>query len=306
MRQEIIEAAGRIEGRVRRTPTLEIAAGELAEMPVILKLEQMQHGGSFKCRGAFNTLLSAALPSSGVIAASGGNHGIAVALAARSLGVMAEIFVPTISSRVKLRKLAALGARVHETGRDYAEALDAMRERQATTGALDVHAYDQPTVVAGQGTLARELDKQAPDVSEVLIAVGGGGLIGGALGWFEDRKSVIAVEPEGAPTLGHALEAGEPVDVEVGGIAADSLGARRIGRICFDLSRRYGTERVAVTDDAIRHARDWLFEHCRIIAEPGGATALAALMSGAVEPSGKGPVAVVVCGGNASLHDLEH
>ena len=306
MRQAITEAAGRIEGRVRRTPTLEIAAGELAEVPVILKLEQMQHGGSFKCRGAFNTLLSATLPSSGVIAASGGNHGIAVALAARSLGVAAEIFVPTISSRVKVRKLAALGARVHEVGRDYAEALEAMRERQATTGALDVHAYDQPTVVAGQGTLARELDEQAPDVSEVLIAVGGGGLIGGALGWFEDRKSVIAVEPEGAPTLGHALEAGEPVDVEVGGIAADSLGARRIGRICFDLARRFGTERVAVTDEAIRHAQGWLFEHCRIMAEPGGATALAALMSGAVVPSGKGPVAVVVCGGNASLHDLEH
>ncbi|MEZ5836969.1 MAG: threonine/serine dehydratase [Geminicoccaceae bacterium] len=301
---DIEAAADRIRGRVRETPVIRIEPGELCASPVILKLESLQHAGSFKPRGAFNTVLQAGDLSAGVIAASGGNHGIAVAHVARELGLAAEIFVPVISSPVKVARLRRLGAVVHRAGDNYAEAFAAMRDRQAQTGALDVHAYDQPGTVAGQGTLARELERQCPDMQAAFFAVGGGGLIGGALAWMGGRQTIVAVEPTTSKALAAALDAGEPVDVEVSGIAADSLGARRIGRIGFGLASRHRTPVVLVADDAIRRAQRWLFEQLRIVVEPGGATALAGLMGGGVDLDPSHPVAVVVCGGNASLDDL--
>ena len=303
---DIEAAAARIRGHVRRTPVIRIEAGELAPCPVILKLESLQHAGSFKPRGAFNTLLQQDPLPRRVIAASGGNHGIAVAHAARSLGLEAEIFVPLISSPVKVERLRRLGASVRQTGRDYAEALAAMRERQAETGALDIHAYDAPATVAGQGTLAMELEEQAGDMQAVLFAVGGGGLIGGALAWMGTRVPVIGVEPHTSSALNAALKAGEPVDVEVSGVAADSLGARRIGRIAFDLASDRLCRSLLVADGTITRARRWLFDELRIVTEPGGATALAALLEGGVDididPSR--PLAVVVCGGNGSVDEL--
>ncbi|MEZ5824863.1 MAG: threonine/serine dehydratase [Geminicoccaceae bacterium] len=314
---DIEAAAARIAGRVRETPVIRIEAGELAPCPVFLKLESLQHAGSFKPRGAFNTLLQQVEPPRAVIAASGGNHGIAVAYAAGTLGIPAEIFVPLISSPVKVERLRRLGATVHQTGRDYAEALAAMRERQAETGALDIHAYDQPGTVAGQGTLARELeaqldgpfegefeDRAAGDIQAAFFAVGGGGLIGGALAWMGDRVPVVAVEPRSSRALHAALEAGTPVDVEVSGVAADSLGARRIGDIAFALARERLHRSLLVEDACITRARKWLFEELRIVTEPGGATALAALLEGQLDLDPARPVAVIVCGGNGSVEDL--
>ncbi|MEO1091793.1 MAG: threonine/serine dehydratase [Pseudomonadota bacterium] len=298
------EAEQRIAGHVRRTPTLELAAGEMGSAALVLKLEHLQHTGSFKPRGAFNTLLGAALPPGGVICASGGNHGIAVAYAAKALGVPAEVFLPLSSSPVKVKLLRALGATVRQIGSVYAEALTAMRERQAATGALEVHAYDQPATVAGQGTLFLEWLEQAPDMTTLLVAVGGGGLMGGALAALGDRVKLVAVEPRHAPTLAEALDAGEPVDVEVSGIAGDSLGARRIGNIGFELVRRFGLMNCTVGDDEIRAAQHWLWAHARIVSEPGGATALAALLSGAYKPVPDERVGVLICGGNADLQSL--
>ncbi len=303
-RAEVERAAERIEGLVRETPLLALEPGAFGvEARLVLKLELCQHTGSFKPRGAFNRLLSAAVPPSGVIAASGGNHGAAVAYAARRLGHRAEIFVPTIASPVKVERLRRYGAQVTVVGADYAEALAASRARAAETGALVVHAYDQPEVVAGQGTVGRELARQATDLDAVLVAVGGGGLIGGLAAWYGGASSarrvrIIGVEPERAPTLAAALEAGAPVDVEVGGLAADSLGARRVGTIAFGLARRFVDRVVLVPDVAIRQAQRALWEAVRIVAEPGGATALAALISGAYRPAPGERVGVVICGGN--------
>lgn len=294
---DIEAAALRIAPHVRVTPVLETEAAAFGTA-VALKLECLQHAGSFKPRGAFNRILSAAVPAAGVIAASGGNHGMAVAFAARALGCRAEIFVPEIATPVKQQRLRELGAVLTVTGRDYAEAFAACEARQRDSGALLVHAYDQPEVLAGQGTTAREFQAQSPGLDTVLVAVGGGGFAGGMAAWFQGRVRVVAVEPETSCALHAALEAGAPVDVPVSGIAADSLGARRIGTLAFDVARRYVARTVLVSDTAIREAQRALWREVRVAAEPGGATALAALISGAYRPAPGERLGVLVCGAN--------
>jgi threonine dehydratase len=296
---DIAAAAERIAPYVRRTPVLRLDAGDLGlDHAVVLKLEFLQHTGSFKARGAFNRLLSAALPASGVIAASGGNHGAAVAYAARTLGVAAEIHVPATTPPAKVARIAGYGARVVQTGRTYADALAASRESQARSGALEVHAYDHADVLAGQGSVGLEFERDAPDLTHVLVAVGGGGLIGGIAAWYADRAAVVAVEPESCPTLSQALTAGRPVPVTVGGIAADSLGASQVGALMFPIARAYVADSVLVTDAAIAAAQRLLWERLRIVSEPGGAAALAALTSGAFAVPDGARVGVVLCGAN--------
>ncbi|MBV9784538.1 MAG: threonine/serine dehydratase [Acidisphaera sp.] len=296
---DIETAAARIAGRVRHTPVLRLDAAELGlGVPVVLKLELLQHAGSFKPRGAFNRILSADLPKAGVIAASGGNHGAAVAYAAQALGIPAEIFVPEITGAAKLARIGSYGARLTRIGANYAEAYAASRLRQAETGALEVHAYDDADVIAGQGTVGREFAADVPDMTHLLVAVGGGGLIGGIAAWFAGRVQVVAVEPEACPTLHTALQAGQPVGAAVGGIAADSLGARQVGQIMFPIARAHVAQSVLVPDAAIRAAQLLLWDRMRLIAEPGGATALAALLCGAWVPPDDACVGVLVCGGN--------
>lgn len=298
-RSTIEAAAGRIAPHIRHTPVLHLTQGDFGlEYPVVLKLESLQHTGSFKPRGAFNRMLSAILPDAGVIAASGGNHGAAVAYAARALGVRAEIFVPEATPQTKLDRIAGYGARVVQGGAMYNEALDASRARQTETGALEVHAYDHDDVLAGQGTVGREFEADAPEISHLLVATGGGGLIGGIAGWYASRIAVISVEPEGCPGLHDALAAGRPVPAPVGGLAADALGARQVGEKMFAVARQHVARAVLVNDDAIRAARRSLWESCRVITEPGGATALAALLSGVFVPPAGAVVGVLVCGAN--------
>jgi threonine dehydratase len=265
---------------------------------LVLKFEQLQHTGSFKTRGAFNRILSNQVPKAGVIAASGGNHGVAVAYAAQQLGYPAEVFVPEVCPPVKVQRLRDYGAQVTLVGATYAESLEASQIRAARTGALVVHAYDQPEIVAGQGTLAYEFAQQVPDLDTVLVAVGGGGLIGGIAAWFEGNVRVIGVEPASAASMAAALQAGEPVDFEVGGIAADSLGARRAGTLAFSLLKQYVDRVILVEDENIREAQRTLWNDLRIVAEPGGATAAAALISGLYRPAPGERVGVVICGGN--------
>ena len=299
-RDSIEQAAARIASHVRVTPCMEMeprAFGSAAQLT--LKLELMQHTGSFKPRGAFNRILSAQVPDAGVIAASGGNHGAAVAYAARQLGHIAEITVPEPTPDIKVERLRRYGARVMLLGANYAEAYAASRERAQQSGALEVHAYDQVEVLAGQGTLAREFEQQAGTFGTVLVAVGGGGLIGGVAAWFAGRLKVIGVEPERCPTLYAARKAGEPVDVDVSGVAADSLGARRIGDLAFAIAQRYVQDVVLITDEEIRQTQRALWENLRILAEPGGAAALAGLRSGKYQPVPGERVGVIVCGGNA-------
>jgi threonine dehydratase len=284
-RTDIAAAAARIAGHVRHTPVLHLSAADLGlGFPVTLKLELLQHTGSFKPRGAFNRLLSAALPAVGVIAASGGNHGAAVAYAARALGVQAEIFVPELTPPAKVARIASYGARVLQGGETYAEALAASRARQAQTGALEVHAYDDPAVLAGQGTVGREFERDAAELTHVLVATGGGGLIGGIAAWYAGSAVVVSVEPEACPALHDALRAGRSVAAPVGGLAADSLGARQVGELMFPIAARYVADAVLVSDAAIAAAQRFLWDHLRLIAEPGGATALAALLPGAFVP----------------------
>lgn len=266
---------------------------------VWLKLEHLQVGGSFKARGMYNRLLAQTVPASGVIIASGGNAGIATAAAARALGVRCEVFVPTVSPAAKQAKLRELGAQVVVTGAVYAEAYQACLARQQETGALLTHAYDQPEVVAGAGTLAQELEAQAggcPD--SVLVSVGGGGLIGGIAAWFEDRARVVALEPELAPTLYRAREAGQPVDVQVSGIAADSLGARRIGDIAWQVTQRHVPDARVLPDEAIRYAQRWLWKEMKLLVEPAAALGLAALQTGVYVPQPQERVALILCGAN--------
>ena len=298
-RTDIAAAAARIAGHVRHTPVLHLPAPDLGlEFPVTLKLELLQHTGSFKPRGAFNRLLSAALPTAGVIAASGGNHGAAVAYAARALGVPAEIFVPELTPPAKVARIASYGARVLQGGETYAEALAASRTRQAQTGALEVHAYDHPAVLAGQGTVGREFERDAAELTHVLVATGGGGLIGGIAAWYAGSAAVVSVEPEACPALHDALRAGRPMAAPVGGLAADSLGARQVGELMFPIAARYVTAAVLVSDAAIAKTQRLLWDRLRLIAEPGGATALAAVLSGAFVPPDGARVGVLVCGAN--------
>lgn len=270
-----------------------------------MKLEQLQHTGSFKPRGAFNTLLSGPVPEAGLVAASGGNHGAAVAFAAQALGHRAAIFVPEMAGPSKIALIERLGAELTVVPGEYANAMHAAEEYEARTGAMQIHAYDAPGTVAGQGTCMAEWEAQGLEADTVLIAVGGGGLIAGALGWLQGRRKVVAVEPETSCALHAALSQGEPVDVEVYGIAANALGARRIGTICHGLAERYGTQSVLVPDDAIAAARHALWQERRLLVEPAGATALAALICGAYVPEPGERVAVLVCGANPAPDPLE-
>ncbi|GAA3349058.1 threonine/serine dehydratase [Amorphoplanes nipponensis] len=298
---EVDAAARRIAGRIRRTPVL--SAG-----PVLYKLEFLQHAGSFKTRGMFNKILAAAehgLPGAGVIAASGGNAGLAAAYAARELGVPAEIYVPVTAPSVKVAKLAKLGARVAQVGTEYAEAYEAAFAQAEVTGALFCHAYDDRDMVAGNGTLALELIEQVPDgFDTVLVAVGGGGLIAGVAAALSGRVRVVAVEPATSAALHAALAAGGPVDVPVSGVAADSLGARRVGSIAYETAVSAGLTSVLVDDQAIVEARRQLWEDHRIVVEHGTAAAQAALSSGAYEPQPGERVVVLLCGANTNPADL--
>jgi threonine dehydratase len=302
-RTEIQDAGRRIAAHVRRTPVIALEEKAFGiDAKVFFKLECLQHTGSFKPRGAFNCILSSSVPPAGVIAASGGNHGAAVAYAAQKLGHRAEIFVPTITPSAKVERLKQYDAAINITGKDYAEALEASRERAAQTGAVSIHAYDDRRVLAGQGTLGMELEEQIRSLDSVLIAVGGGGLIGGCAAWYQDRVRVISVEPERAPTLHHALEAGQVVDVETGGVAADSLAARRAGELMFPIAQKFVSQALLVTDEQIVEAQKVLWQKLRLIAEPGGATAFAALLSGVYKPRAAGErIGVVLCGSNADL-----
>lgn len=305
-KNEIKAAAARISGQVRHTPILRLSGAEFdASFSICLKLEQLQHTGSFKPRGAFNRILRAfppgtGRPEAGVIAASGGNHGAAVAFAARALGIRAEIFVPGPTPPTKLARIAGYGARVVQGGDAYSDALEASRRRQTETGALEVHAYDDPDVLAGQGTVASELEADAPELTHVLVATGGGGLIGGIAAWYGSRAAVISVEPEGCPALHSALRAGAPVAAPVGGVAADSLGAKQVGARMFPIAVAHVAEAVLVRDDTILQAQRLLWDRLRLVAEPGGATALAALLSGAFVPPPGARVGVIVCGANTN------
>jgi threonine dehydratase len=300
-RDDIEAAAARLASRVRTTPVIDVDVPTPAgPAQVVLKLELMQHTGSFKPRGAFNRVLSAEVPDAGLIAASGGNHGLAVGHVAKELGMRAEIFVPESTPAAKLDRLHAYGGSVEVIvgGALYADAHDASTERAETTGALVVHPYDQPEVVAGQGTMAREIASQVPDVDAVMVAVGGGGLMAGAACWFALDVDVVAVEPRTSRALGAALDDGAPVDVTVSGVAADSLGARRIGELAFAAARAAHVAQAEVDDDAIQAAQRWAWRELRLVVEPGGATALAALMSGAWSPDPGQRTVVVVCGAN--------
>lgn len=300
-RAAIAAAARRIAPHVRQTPLLRLPQGMPGvALPLTLKLELLQATGSFKPRGAFNRMLSApALPAAGVIAASGGNHGAAVAHAARALGVPAEIFVPELTGPAKRARIESYGARLVVGGAAYDEARAASEARAAETGALMVHAYDEAEVLEGQGTVGREVEQDAPELTHLLVATGGGGLIGGIAAWFAGTPlEVISVEPESCPTLATALREGRPVPAPVGGLAADSLGARQVGALMFAVAREHVAAAVLVPDAAIRAAQRLLWEECRLVAEPGGATALAALVSGAWVPPTGARVGVLVCGGN--------
>ena len=294
---KISDAMVRTAPYVRRTPVLEIEGFGLNGC-VSVKLEQMQHTGSFKARGAFNTLLSVDVPNAGVVAASGGNHGAAVAYAAHSLGYPARIYVPEMAGPSKIALIEGLGADLEVVSGAYSDALDKARAYEAETGAMQIHAYDAELTVAGPGACLAEWEDQGLEADTVLIAVGGGGLIAGALAWLGGRRRVVAVEPETACALHAAQAAGVPVDVEVSGIAANALGARRIGNICFELARAQGIETVLVSDAAITAAQTALWREARQLVEPAGATALAALMSGAYRPAPGEKVAVLICGAN--------
>jgi threonine dehydratase len=272
--------------------------------PLTLKLEQMQHSGAFKARGAFTNLLTREIPKAGVVAASGGNHGAAVAYAAMRLNKPASIFVPSVSSPAKIARIRDYGADLHVGGNLYDEALAASKAWMQQTGAMAVHAFDQNETIMGQGTLALELEQQAPDIDTVLVSVGGGGLVAGIAAWYAGRVKVIGVEPTTAPTLTKALEAGRPVDAEAGGLAADSLAPRRIGERVFPIAQKYAPRTILVTDEAIAEAQKILWRALRIVAEPGGACAFSAITSGAYKPATGERVAVVISGGNTTAVDF--
>ena len=306
-RASIERTYGLITPYIRVTPVVETSGADfgLAAFPLTFKLELFQHAGSFKTRGAFTNLLTRAIPAAGVVAASGGNHGAAVAYAAMRLGVKARIFVPTVSSAAKISRIRAYGADLVVTGDRYADALAASQTWTAESGALPVHAFDQEETLLGQGTLALELTRQAPGLDTLLVAVGGGGLIGGIAAWCGGRPRVIGVEPEAAPTLTRALEAGKPVDAPAGGIAADSLAPRRVGELMFPIAQAHIVRVLLVSDAAIRQAQDALWATLRVVAEPGGAAAFAALLSGAYVPAPGERVGVVVSGGNTTAVDFD-
>ncbi|HEU4510289.1 MAG TPA: threonine/serine dehydratase [Pyrinomonadaceae bacterium] len=299
-RERIQETEKLIRGYVRRTPVMEVDGADfgLGPMRIVFKLELFQHSGSFKARGAFTNILTREVPEAGVVAASGGNHGAAVAFAAMRLGKRATIFVPSVASPAKLDRIRSYGAKLVIAGDRYSESLEASEAWTKESGALPIHAYEDVETLLGQGTLGLELEEQDPKLDSVLIAVGGGGLIGGVAAWYQNRVKTIAVEPFTAPTLDYALKAGRPVDAPAGGIAADSLAPRQIGQRMFPIAQQFVREVVLVEDEEIVEAQKRLWETVRIVAEPGGAAAFAALLSGRYKTEPGERVGVVVCGGN--------
>ena len=302
---DIRAAHARIRPHIRRTPVIALASGSFGQSaPLSMKLELLQVTGTFKARGAFNSLIEGPVPSAGVCAASGGNHGIAVAYAAAKLGIPVRIFVPEISSSAKITAIRATGADLVVGGARYNDALAACEAFAAETGARSIHAYDAWATMAGQGTTALEWEEDAGPLDTVLVAVGGGGLIGGMARWFERRVRVVGVEPEGSRALHAAFSAGQPVDVEVNSVAADSLGARNVMSRVHEVASRYVDHVVLVPDEAIREAQRRLWRELKVAAEPGGAAALAALLSGAYKPAEGERLGVLACGANVDLAGL--
>lgn len=300
-REQIAATYELIRPHIRHTPVVEVDAADigLGSGSIALKLELLQHAGSFKARGAFANLLARPIPEAGVVAASGGNHGVAVAFAANKLGIRASIFVPSVAAATKQERIRSLGAELIVTGEGYAEALAASLQRAADSGALQIHAFDQRETLLGQGSVGLEMEEQCADLDTLLVAVGGGGLIGGTAAWFDGRIRIVGVEPESAPTLYRALEAGHPIDAEAGGIAADSLAPRRVGELMFPLAQRFVDRVVLVKDESVRDAQRALWRSLRIVSEPGGAAAMAALLSGAYQPRSEERVGVLISGGNS-------
>jgi threonine dehydratase len=300
-RQRIAAVEPLIRPYVRHTPVLRVDMANFDRPPlaVDLKLECLQHSGSFKARGAFANLLQRQVPDAGVVAASGGNHGAAVAYAAMRLGHKATIYVPEVSPQAKLDRIRSYGAELVVGGARYAEALAASERFAEQTGALQIHAFNQEETLLGQGTVGLEIEDDLPEIDTLLVAVGGGGLIGGIAAWFEGRIRVVAIEPEGAPTLHRAFESGHPVDAPAEGIAADSLAPKRVGEMMFPIAEAFVERSVLVSDDHIIAAQKALWDRARIISEPGGAAAFAALLSGRYAPSSGERIAVLVCGANA-------
>jgi threonine dehydratase len=295
-----------IRPHIRRTPVVEADGADFAlgKIRLSFKLELLQHSGSFKARGAFTNLLTRQVPKAGAVAASGGNHGAAVAYAAQKLGVPARIYVPTVSSTAKTQRIRDYGAELVIEGERYADALATSEKWAAESGAMQVHAFDQEGALLGQGTVGLELEEQAK-IDTLLVAVGGGGLIGGIAAWCEKRVRIVGVEPAAAPTLTRALQAGRPVDAEAGGIAADSLAPRRVGELMFPLAQQYVERVVLVEDDAIVAAQKSLWNVLRVAAEPGGAAAFAALLTKKYQPQKAERVGVLICGGNTSAVNFE-
>jgi threonine dehydratase len=306
MHSEIARTYGVIRPFIRRTPVVGVDAADfgLDPRPLVLKLELMQHTGSFKTRGAFSNLLTREVPSAGVVAASGGNHGVAVAYAAMKTGKPARIFVPTVSSTAKRDRIRSYGAELVVTGERYNDALLASQSWTEQSGAMPVHAYNQMETLWGAGSTGLEFAEQAPQLDTLLIACGGGGLIGGIAGWYQGAARIVGVEPELAPTLYRALEAGKPVDAEAGGIAADSLAPKSVGELMFPIAQRWVDRVVLVTDDAIVAAQRALWDVLRIVAEPGGAAAFGALLSHAYRPAPGERVGILVCGANTTAVQL--
>jgi threonine dehydratase len=280
--ERIAETERLIRPHVRHTPVLHIDMADFGGEPgpVALKLESLQHSGSFKARGAFANLLTQPIPQSGVVAASGGNHGAAVTYAAMRLGVPATIFLPSVTSPAKAERVRSYAANLVFAGERYADALAASERFGAESGALAVHAFDQPQTLLGQGSIGCEIDADLPDIDTMLVAVGGGGLIGGIAAWFRGRVRIMAVEPEGSPTLWRALAAGQPVDAETNGIAADSLAPKRVGKLMFPIAQAFVERSVLVSDDDIRAAQLALWDKIRVVTEPGAAAAFGALLLG--------------------------
>ena len=301
-RERIAAMEPRIRPYVRHTPVLRVDMADFDRPPlaVDLKLECLQHSGSFKARGAFTNLLERPVPASGVVAASGGNHGAAVAYAAMRLGHKATIFVPEVSPPAKLQRIRGYGAELVVGGARYAEALAASERFAEETGALQIHAFNQEETLVGQGTLGLEIENDLPEIDTLLVAVGGGGLIGGIAAWYAGRIRIIAIEPEGAPTLHRAFEAGHPVDAPAEGVAADSLAPKRVGEMMFPIAEAFVERSILVSDDDIIAAQKALWNRVRIISEPGGAAAFAAILSGRYTPASGERVAVLVCGANAN------
>lgn len=312
MTQPVVDRAAiaanypRIAPYIRRTPVMAVKGADFGlQVPdVNLKLELLQHSGSFKPRGAFTSLLAREVPRAGVVAASGGNHGAAVAYAAMMLKVPAKIFVPSIAAPMKIARIRGYGADLVVGGDRYADALAASEAWLAQSGAMAIHAYDQPETLIGQGSVGLELEQQVPEIDTLLVAVGGGGLIGGIAAWYGGKVKVVAVEPEAAPTLHMALKAGRPVEAPAGGVAADSLAPKQVGGLMFPIAQKGVAESVLVTDDAIRDAQKALWDKLRLVAEPGGAAAFAALLSGRYVPKAGEKVAVLICGSNPTSMDF--